>query len=48
MFVDPLPDGDWAWLVVEAGGLALCVWLFVFEGGLVCAWLEGALVWLDG
>ncbi|WP_349645136.1 hypothetical protein [Bradyrhizobium sp. Leo121] len=36
---DPVPVGDCAWLEPEAGGLALCVWVFVFEGKLVCAWL---------
>ena len=46
--VDPLPAGDCAWLVPEAGGLALCVWVFVFEGELVCAWFEGVVVWLEG
>jgi hypothetical protein len=35
-------------LVLDAGGLALCVWLFVFEGELVCAWFEGVVVWLAG
>lgn len=33
--------------MLDAGGLALCVWLFVFEGELVCAWFEGVVVWLD-
>ena len=46
--VEPLPEGDCAWLLVEDGGLALCVWLFVFEGELVCAWLDGVVDWFDG
>nr|WP_306417034.1 hypothetical protein [Bradyrhizobium xenonodulans] len=33
-------------MVPEAGGFALCVWLF--EGGLVCAWFEAGLAWLEG
>lgn len=44
--VEPLPVGDCAWFVPEAGGLSLCVW--VFEGELVCAWLEGVVTWLVG
>ena len=46
--VDPLPVGDCAWLVPGAGGLALCVWVFEEEGGLVRAWFEGVAVWLAG
>jgi hypothetical protein len=48
VLADPLPVGDWAWLVPEAGGLALCVWLFVLDGAVVCAWLDGVEVWPDG
>ena len=46
--VEPLAAGDCAWLAPEAGGLALCVRVFVFDGELVCAWLDGVVVWLDG
>jgi hypothetical protein len=42
--VEPLPVGDCAWLVPGAGGLVLCDWAFVFDGGLVCARFEGVVV----
>ncbi|GMO92905.1 hypothetical protein TM239_01060 [Bradyrhizobium sp. TM239] len=46
--VEPLPDGDCAWLVFEERGFALCVWLLVLDGELVCAWLDGVVDWFDG
>jgi len=46
VLVDPLLAGDCAWFVPEAGGLPLCVFVFGFEDGFVCAWLEGVVVWL--
>jgi len=48
VLVEPLPVGDCARLVPEAGGLALCVWLLVLDGELVCAWLDGVVDWFDG
>ena len=46
VLVEAFPVGDCAWLVPEAGGLVF--WVPVFEGELVCAWLEGVVVWFDG
>jgi len=46
VLVEPLPVGDCAWLVPEAGGLVLCDWVFVFDGRLVYAWFEGVAGWL--
>jgi hypothetical protein len=48
VLVELLPVGDCAWLVPDGAGFALCVCVFVFEEGLVCAWFEGVADWLVG
>jgi len=48
VLVEPLPAGDCAWLLPDAGGLAFWVWVLDGVGELVCAWFEGVAVWLAG
>jgi hypothetical protein len=45
VFVDPVPVGDCAWVLVDAGGFAF--WVLPFEGEWVCAWLEVGFVRFD-